>query len=223
MSLFTSAATYQIVIRLDNISWSAGAFALSDVSFDVPAGKYAVLMGRTGSGKTSLIEIICGLRLPRSGRVWLADRDVTAAEPGARGLGYVPQDGALFPTMTAREQIGFALRMQKRAVGVIESTVRDLAGEMSITHLLDRKPTGLSGGEKQRVALARALAAKPKVLLLDEPLAAVDEETQDELIALLQRTQREHGITVLHVTHSKREADALAEVSLRLEGGKVLQ
>jgi ABC-type sugar transport system ATPase subunit len=209
------------VIRLQNISWKAGAFALDNVSFNVPAATYAVLMGRTGTGKTSLVEIICGLRTPQSGQVWLNDRDVTRMPPGLRGLGFVPQDGALFPTLTVAEQIGFALRIQKAPSASIDSTVRELATEMAITHLLDRRPPGLSGGEKQRVALARALAAKPGVLLLDEPLAAVDEDTQSDLIHLLKRTQQQHQITVLHVTHSRREAEGLADLRLRLENRAV--
>lgn len=209
------------MIRLQNISWKAGAFALDNVSFNVPAATYAVLMGRTGTGKTSLVEIICGLRTPQSGQVWLNDRDVTRMPPGLRGLGFVPQDGALFPTLTVAEQIGFALRIQKAPSASIDSTVRELAAEMAITHLLDRRPPGLSGGEKQRVALARALAAKPGVLLLDEPLAAVDEDTQSDLIHLLKRTQQQHQITVLHVTHSRREAEGLADLRLRLENRAV--
>ncbi len=147
---------------------------------------------------------------------------MTREEPGARGLGYVPQDGALFSTMTVRAQIGFGMRIKKIPSAQIAEAVERLSKEMGIGHLLERKPQGLSGGEKQRVALARALAIRPKVLLLDEPLAAVDEETQDDLIALLKRTQREYQITVLHVTHSRREAEALGETRLRLENGKVL-
>ncbi len=209
------------MIRIENITWHAPAFRMENVSINVPSGKYAVLMGKTGAGKTTLLEIICGLRRPQSGRVLLGDRDVTFDAPGVRGLGYVPQDGALFPTMTVRGQIGFALRMKQLPADEIHTRVQQLADETGIAHLLDRKPQGLSGGERQRVALARALAAKPSVLLLDEPLSFLDEDTQDGLISLLQRTQREHQITVLHVTHSKREAEALGEIRLLLEGGSV--
>jgi ABC-type sugar transport system ATPase subunit len=210
------------MIRLEHISWRAPAFRLEDVSFTVPDGRYGVLMGKTGTGKTTLLEIICGLRQPDSGTAWLGEENVTWKVPGARGLGYVPQDGALFSTMTVRAQIGFGLRMKRETPSEIAQVVEHLAAETGISHLLDRKPSGLSGGEKQRVALARALALRPKVLLLDEPLAAVDEETQDDLIALLKRTQQEHYITVLHVTHSRREAEALGETRLRLENGKVV-
>ena len=209
------------MIRLENISWRAPGFALEDISFEVPASGYGVLMGKTGSGKTSLVEIICGLRRPAAGRIILGDRDVTRDPPNLRGIGYVPQDGALFSTMSVRDQIGFGLRIRRHDAAAIRRTVDDLAAEMDIAHLLERKPAGLSGGEKQRVALARALSVKPAVLLMDEPLSSLDEETQLSLIELLKRTQREHRVTVLHVTHSRREAEALSSVRLQIENGKV--
>jgi ABC-type sugar transport system ATPase subunit len=211
------------MIRLENISWSAPDFTLREISFAVPSGRYGVLMGRTGTGKTSLLEMLCGLREPHSGKVWLGERDVTHAAPGERGIGYVPQDGALFPTMTVRQQIGFGLAMKRTPTAETSQRVNELAEEVSVSHLLNRDPHGLSGGEKQRVALARALVMRPSVLLLDEPLASLDEDTQGGLIDLLKRTQREHGITVLHVTHSRREAELLGEVRLRLHDGIVVQ
>jgi ABC-type sugar transport system ATPase subunit len=214
------------MIRLETLSWTPPGKGrkpiLDGVSFEVPSAAYAVLMGRTGSGKTTLLEILCGLRTPGSGAVWIDGREVTALPPGERGIGYVPQDGALFPTLTVREQIAFGLRMRGVAADEIATRVLEAAKGVGVSALLDRLPTGLSGGERQRVALARALVVKPSVLLLDEPLASVDEETQDGLIDLLQRTQREHRITVLHVTHSRREAEGLGELHLRLEGGRVL-
>jgi ABC-type sugar transport system ATPase subunit len=214
------------MIRLENISWIAPGKGRSPIldglSFEVPSAAYAVLMGRTGSGKTTLLEILCGLRAPGSGTVRIDGREVTDLPPGERGIGYVPQDGALFPTLTVREQIAFGLRMRGVAADEIATRVLEAAEGVGVSALLDRLPTGLSGGERQRVALARALVVKPSVLLLDEPLASVDEETQDGLIDLLQRTQREHRITVLHVTHSRREAEGLGELHLRLDGGRVL-
>ena len=210
------------MIRLEDIAWHAGAFRLTSISFAVPAGSYAVLMGKTGCGKTTLLEILCGLRQPHSGRVFIGERDVTDLAPGERGIGYVPQDGAMFPTMTVREQIAFALRLRQRPAAEIEQLVNELAAHLGVAGLLDRLPQNLSGGERQRVALGRALAAKPSVLLLDEPLSALDEELRDDLAALLKRLQREHGLTALHITHSRREATQLADLLLRLEGGKVV-
>jgi ABC-type sugar transport system ATPase subunit len=209
------------MIRLESIASWTGAFVLENVSFSVPQGAYGVLMGRTGSGKTTLLEIICGLRRPASGRVWLGDREVTHLAPGERGIGYVPQDGALFPTMTVRGQLGFSLRLRRRPAAEIERRVAELAEELSLSPLLDRRPDGLSGGERQRVALGRALAARPQVLLLDEPLSALDEELRDDLAALLRRVQREHSITALHITHSHAEAALLADVLFRLEAGHI--
>lgn len=209
------------MIRLEDISWRAGAFGLEHVSFTVPAGRYGVLMGRTGGGKTSLLEIICGLRRPGAGRVQLGERDVTDLAPGARGIGYVPQDGALFPTMSVREQLGFALRLKHRPAAEIAARVAELADHLGIAPLLDRKPDRLSGGERQRVALGRALAAKPQVLLLDEPLSALDDETREPLADLLHRVQRETAVTVLHITHNRSEAARLADVLFRLENGRI--
>ncbi len=178
-------------------------------------------MGGTGCGKTTLLEIICGLRRALSGRVRIDGRDVTDEPPGARGIGYVPQDGAMFPTMTVREQIGFALRLRRRPATEIRQRVDELAEHLGVGPLLDRLPHHLSGGERQRVALGRALAAKPSVLLLDEPLSALDEELRDDLATLLKQIQRELGVTAMHITHSVREATQLADVLLRLDDGQV--
>ncbi len=191
------------------------------MSFTEPAGRYGVLRGKTGGGKTSLLEIICGLRRPSAGRVWLGERDVTDFAPGDRGIGYVPQDGALFPTMTVRQQLGFALRLRPRPAEEIAARVVELAAPLGIAHLLDRKPDGLSGGERQRVALGRALAAKPQVLLLDEPLSALDDDTREPLADLLRTVQRETAVTVLHITHNRSEATRLADILFRLEDGRI--
>ena len=120
------------MIRFDAISWHAGAFRLADVSFTVPAGSYAVLMGKTGCGKTTLLEILCGLRRPAVGRLFIGEREVTDLAPGERGIGYVPQDGALFPTMTVREQIGFALAIRRRPETETAARVRELADQLGV-------------------------------------------------------------------------------------------
>ncbi|MES2595721.1 MAG: ATP-binding cassette domain-containing protein [Verrucomicrobiota bacterium] len=209
------------MITLDSISWTApgATFALRDVSLSIPANTYAVLMGSTGCGKTTLLELICGLRKPRSGRILLDSQDVTALEPRQRGIGYVPQDLALFPAKRVREQILFPLKMRGMKDGA--KIVQELVEELGIAHLLDRLPDNLSGGEKQRVALARALAAQPRVLLLDEPLSALDETTHGTAMELLRTLQARHSLTVLHVTHSPSEAAALGQMRLRLMDGCV--
>jgi ABC-type sugar transport system ATPase subunit len=210
------------MISLQNISWKApgAAFSLRDISLTIPDNTYAVLMGATGCGKTSLLEILCGLRQPDSGQIILDDRDVTRLEPRERRIGYVPQDLALFPGRRVRDQIGFALQMRGRQDNQL---IVQLAADLGITHLLDRLPDLLSGGEKQRVALARALAAQPRVLLLDEPLSALDEATRGEAVDVLRSLQIKHTLTVLHVTHSRSEAESLGQLHLRLDQGRIIQ
>jgi len=210
------------MIALEAAELMQGRFHLRDIAFAVPASAYGVLMGATGCGKTSLIEAICGLRLLRCGRVLVGGRDVTRLPPGDRGLGYVPQDLALFSTMDVRAHLAFAPHVHGWPVSAIATRVADLASRLGITHLLERRIQGLSGGERQRVALGRALAARPAALLLDEPLSAVDEDTRASLCDLLKQVQREQGVTVLHITHDRREADRLADVLFRMDGGRVL-
>ena len=205
------------MIRLEAIAWRAGAFHMRGIDLEVPSRTYGVLMGPTGCGKTTLLEILCGLRRPLAGRVWVDEREVSHLPPRERGIGYLPQDIALFPNLRVDRQIGFALRLRGRPEAEIQARVRQLAEELGVVHLLDRLPDKLSGGEKQRVALGRALAADPKVLLLDEPLSALDEARRGELTALLRRVQRDHAVPVLHVTHSKAEAEALADRVFHLE------
>jgi ABC-type sugar transport system ATPase subunit len=210
------------VISVSDLSIQLGRFLLKGVSLQVPQGHYAVLMGRTGTGKTSILEAICGLRPIRSGRIELAGRDVTRLKPAVRGVGYVPQDGALFATMSVGEHLAFALRIRRWSATSIQRRVRELAELLEIEHLLDRAPHGLSGGELQRVALGRALAFRPQILLLDEPLSALDEDTRQHLYAVLRRIHVSQGVTALHVTHNRAEAEELADVVLRLERGKVV-
>jgi ABC-type sugar transport system ATPase subunit len=207
------------MIRLEDVSLRAGAFSVTGVSLEVPTGEYGVLMGQTGSGKTTLLEAICGLRRLHTGRITLAGRDVTRLSAAERGIGYVPQDRALFATMTVRQQLAFALTIRKWRRADIEERVAELATRLGIQHLLNRGVANLSGGESQRIALGRALAHRPPVLLLDEPLSALDEETRSQMTDLLRSVQRETGVTVLHVTHSPAEARRLAQQLFTFENG----
>jgi molybdate/tungstate transport system ATP-binding protein len=211
------------VIELDNLCIRQGVFALEGLSLQVPSGSYGVLMGKTGCGKTSILECIAGLRTPTRGRVVLHGADVTRLVPGARGLGYVPQDAALFPTMRVRDQLAIALVIRRLPRQHIDARVKELAGRLGLDPLLDRLPHGLSGGEAQRVALGRALAFQPRILLLDEPLSSLDEDTRAELTSLLKELHARESLTVLHVTHSRDEAERLGDVVFRLENGKIAE
>lgn len=209
------------MIRVENLAMRAGAFSLSGIGFEVPDGQYAVLMGRTGSGKTTLLEAVCGLKRVVGGSIWLRGTDVTRLKPADRGIGYVPQDRALFSTMTVREHLAFAPAIRKWTRSAIEERVAELAKLLGLGSLLDRKPAGLSGGEAQRVALGRALATRPGILCLDEPLSALDDETREEMYALLESVQKYTGVTTLHVTHHLGEAERLANVILLLKDGQI--
>jgi ABC-type sugar transport system ATPase subunit len=209
------------MIRVDDLSIRLGSFSLDNVSFDVPSGKYGVLMGKTGCGKTSLLEAIAGLKPIVAGRIVLGQTDVTDLKPAERNIGLVPQDGALFSTMTVREQLAFALVVRRARRDLIRRRVSELSEMLEIEHLLDRYPAGLSGGEQQRVALGRALAFRPTTLCLDEPLSALDDTTRAQIMDLLKRVQRETGVSVLHITHNRNEAAELADVLLELVDGRV--
>lgn len=210
------------MITVDNLSVRAGGFSLEGISFSLPTGQYGFLMGRTGAGKTTLLEAICGLKAVSAGTISLMGRDVTRLKPALRGVGYVPQDGALFPSLTVREHLGFALEIRRWTRDAIAGRIRELSRMLALDALLDRRPPGLSGGEAQRVALGRALASHPQVLCLDEPLSALDEETRGEMCEVLQRVKEQTGVTLLHVTHTRAEARRLADCTWMLQDGKVM-
>jgi ABC-type sugar transport system ATPase subunit len=209
------------MIEISGVTVEAGRFSLRQISFSVPSGRYGVLMGKTGCGKTTLLEAIIGLRRATAGSIRLNGREVARLKPALRGIGYVPQDGALFSTMTVRDHLAFALEIRHHAAREVNARVDEMADLLGIRPLLPRKPQGLSGGERQRVALGRALSFRPDVLLLDEPLSAVDEDTRKDMYDLLRRVQRETGVTALHVTHSMQEAEELADCIFELKDGAV--
>lgn len=209
------------MIETEKLSVASGTFRLAGIDLVVPTGKYAVLMGRTGCGKTTLLEAICGLKPVLAGQIRLGHHNVTRLKSAERGIGFVPQDGALFQTMTVRAHLEFALRIRRWNSAAVARRVDEVAQMMGLTALLDRRPHGLSGGESQRVALGRALSFRPQTLCLDEPLSALDDQSRQELITLLKRVQQETGVTALHVTHNGAEAAALADCRLQLADGQV--
>ena len=209
------------MIRLDSVSVRAGRFELANIDLEIPTGQYAILMGRTGTGKTTLLETICGLRTVIGGRVLLMNQDVTSFNPGRRGIGYVPQEPTLFGTMSVREHLEFAPSIRGWNRAELSERVDELAELLGIRHLLDRKPQGLSGGEAQRVSLGRALAGRPRILCLDEPLSALDDETRAEMQHLLRSMRERSEVTTLHVTHQASEARSLADQVFALRQGRV--
>lgn len=209
------------MIAVRNLSVRAGQFTLKEISFEIPSGEYGFLMGKTGCGKTTLLEAICGLRSIVSGTIELMGRDVTRAKPAMRDIGFVPQDSALFSNMTVREHLAFALVIRKRDASTIKTRVTELADWLGLERLLDRKPAGLSGGEAQRVALGRALSYAPGILCMDEPLSALDEETRAEMCSVLESVRSHTGVTILHVSHSLEEAKRLADRILVLKNGRL--
>jgi molybdate/tungstate transport system ATP-binding protein len=215
------------MIRLERLHVTAGSFSLRIDELSVEKGEFLVILGPTGSGKTVLLEAVAGLRRPRGGRIWFGDRDVTLEPPERRRAGFVYQDYALFPHLTVSGNIAFGLHASagRRRAWIGRSAadrgrVASLASLLGIEQLLDRYPIGLSGGEQQRVALARALAIEPDILLLDEPLSALDRQTRGEMRVEIKRLQRDLSATVLHVTHDLDEALALGNrMAVLIDGG----
>ncbi len=211
------------MIHLEQVSIRAGQFALHEVSLEVRTGEHAFLMGKTGTGKTTLLEGLCGLRSILHGRICLMNKDVTQWAPGQRGIGLVPQDAALFNHLTVREHLSFALTIRRWPGAEIEERVEELAQGLRLDHLLHRRPLGLSGGEVQRVALGRALSFRPDVLCLDEPLSALDDETRAEMVGLLAQVRSQTGVTILHITHNRSEAERLADRIFVMRDGRILE
>jgi len=198
-----------------------GAVALDDVSLSIGRNSYTVLLGPSGSGKTTLLSILGGFLVPTSGRVMIDGRDCTAMPPAKRPTTTVFQDYALFPHMTVGHNVAFGLRMRGVPKAERLARARDALALVGLPEAFDRRPHQLSGGQRQRVALARALVVEPAVLLLDEPLGALDlklrRQMQDELKALQQRV----GAAFVHVTHDQEEAMALADHCVVMSAGRI--
>ncbi len=211
------------MLLLEKIALRLGGFSLGPVDMHVQSGEYRVVLGPTGTGKTVLLEIVAGIRKPDAGAVMVEGRDITRLAPEERKFGIVYQDYALFPHMSVRENIAFGLRMQGRDAREIRTRVEEMAEFMGLTTVLSRAPRYLSGGEKQRTALARALVLCPRVLLLDEPLSALDRLTRERLKCELKRIHQSLGLTILHITHDLSEAFMLADTISVMGNGSVLQ
>lgn len=196
---------------------------LTDVSFSVARGETVCLLGPSGSGKSTLLRIIAGLEEAEKGRVYWEGEDITPTPPHRRRMGMVFQDYALFPHLTVAENVAFGLRMQGWSPQEQRARVRAVLELVRLTGFEARRVTDLSGGEQQRVALARALAPRPHVLMLDEPLGALDRALREELLEELRAILRASDVAAIYVTHDQEEAAAIADRILILHDGKIVR
>jgi molybdopterin-binding protein len=210
------------MLSLVNVCKNWGIFSLKNITLNVNKGDYFILLGPSGAGKSVLLEIIAGLIDCESGSIVLNGEDITHRKIQERKVGLVFQDLALFPHLSARQNIGYSLVRKGLGRREVNRRVIELAQNLSISHLLRRSPTTLSGGERQRVALARTMSLDPDILLLDEPLSSLDVERKTEIRKLLRDLNRK-GQTIVHVTHDYEEAIALGNRIAVMNNGKIEQ
>jgi len=211
------------MVRVENISKNLGEFFLKDVSLDVADSEYFMILGPTGAGKTILLETIAGIYSPDKGKVYLNGRDITRLPPRKRNIGMVYQDYMLFPHLNVEQNIKYGMRSRKLSKQEISQKVDKLANLLGVAHLLQRHPGTLSGGEQQRITIARALIMEPEVLLLDEPLGALDSKTRIKLREELRRIHSFTHTTMIHVTHSFDEAFLLGSQMAIMNNGEIVQ
>ena len=219
-----SEAVPEPFVRLEGVAKRfGGVTAVDDVSLDIERGAFFALLGPSGCGKTTLLRMLAGFEEPDRGRILIDGVDVAGVPPYARPTNMMFQSYALFPHMTVAENVGFGLRQERLPRAEIEARVAAMLDLVQLRGLSGRKPQQLSGGERQRVALARALAKEPKLLLLDEPLAALDRKLREETRLELVRIQHRVGITFLVVTHDQEEAMGMASRMAVMSRGRVVQ
>ena len=211
------------MIKIEGLTILFDTFKIVKLDIQIEEGEFHFLLGPTGSGKTLVLESIMGLRKPKGGRIWIGDREVQSLPPERRGISYVPQDLALFPHLKVKENILYGIKARNLDMKAYEEYVYTLVEVMRVEHLLERYPANLSGGEKKRAALLRALAPKPKLLLLDEPLAGLDLSIKVDIQHLLKNLHSSFHTTTLCVTHDFGEAHSLADRMTIFIDGKVGQ
>jgi spermidine/putrescine transport system ATP-binding protein len=209
-------------LRVEGLTKRFGSFtAVDDLDLTVPQGSFFALLGASGCGKTTTLRMVSGLEDPSAGRIFIGDTDVTATKPFKRPVNTVFQNYALFPHLDIFENVAFGLR--RRGIKDVRKQVDDILTLVELGHLAKRKPTQLSGGQQQRVAVARALINQPQVLLLDEPLGALDLKLRRQMQIELKRIQTEVGLTFVHVTHDQEEAMTMADTIAVMNAGRIEQ
>ena len=211
------------MLRIESLSITLGGFSVRDVSLEVRPGEYFIILGPTGAGKTVLLETIAGIHTPDSGKIVLGSTEITTTEPRLRNIGMVYQDYMLFPHLTVEDNIAFGLRQRKIAKEEQRALVEEISAFLEISPLKKRYPGTLSGGEQQRVALARALVLKPEILLLDEPLSALDGRTRERMRKELSRIRKCTGTTIIQITHHFDDVFALADRIAIMHEGRIVQ
>ncbi|MGE8944083.1 ABC transporter ATP-binding protein [Leptospira interrogans] len=201
----------------------AKAVALAPTDLHVAEGQFVTLLGPSGSGKTTLLMMIAGLLEPDSGEIWIDGRRATYAPPYARDIGMVFQNYALFPHLSIYENIAFPLRMRKASETEIDSEVRRVLEIVQLPHVADRLPSALSGGQQQRIALARCVVFKPSLILMDEPLGALDKKLRDQLQIEIKHLHKQLGTTILYVTHDQQEALTMSDRVCLMNHGRIEQ
>lgn len=215
----------QIAVSARDVCMDFGSklLAVDNASFDLETGKFLTILGPSGSGKTTLLRMIAGFQKPSSGSITINGKPVDAAPPHRRSIGMVFQKLALFPHMTAAQNVAFPLKMRRFDPRTIPGRVAEFLDLVKLGSYGDRRVNELSGGQQQRVAIARALVFEPELLLLDEPLAALDVKLREEMQLEFRRIQRELGVTTINVTHDQREALVVSDDIIVMDGGKIQQ
>ncbi len=211
-----------IIIKDLNKSFD-GVQVLKNINLEIKAGEFFSILGPSGCGKTTLLRILAGFIEPDSGVVYLGDKDITKLPPNLRSINTIFQKYALFPHLTVYENIAFPLRIKKKNSDYIDSEVKKMLKMIDLEEHADKKPNQLSGGQQQRVSIARALVNKPEVLLLDEPLSALDAKLRQNLLIELDNIHEEVGITFIFITHDQQEALSISDRIAIMNKGNVLQ
>jgi putative spermidine/putrescine transport system ATP-binding protein len=218
-------ADRKLAVRATDVTmdFGTGVPAVDRASFDLESGRFLTILGPSGSGKTTLLRMISGFQKPTGGMITIGGKPVDAAPPHRRSVGMVFQKLALFPHMTAAQNVAFPLRMRRFNPATIPGRVKEFLELVKLDGYGSRRIHELSGGQQQRVAIARALVFEPELLLLDEPLAALDRKLREEMQLEFRRIQRELGVTTINVTHDQREALVVSDEIIVMEGGRIQQ